>query len=160
MRKNVNLQTVNEPDKIKRSKKFRAGGDEIEHELLRDLEAACRGLVYISETDAKVEPFVAESPRARSLQAYLNVIGVERNATDIEECDFNKFFDRLTTEKDWYGAREKERASRYSKVRDLLKANLDSLRVIRIGRIQIDIFVAGVTKTGTLAGVKTKSIET
>ncbi|MDI1240660.1 MAG: nuclease A inhibitor family protein [bacterium] len=124
----------------------------------RELKAACRPLTFISETDAEVTPFTAEKPSNRSLSGYL--ASLEITSDNIEEVGFEEFFDRLTSEKDWHGPREKKRSQQWSKLRGVLEENLESLRVIRVGRIQLEIFIAGMDATGRLAGVKTKAIET
>jgi len=149
---------VNERDKVKNSKKFSAPEDKVDAPFQRDLKAACRSLTYISETDADVIPFSAEEPATRSIESYLTAL--EITSKDVEERDFDKFFDPLTTEKDWHGPREKQRSTRWSKLRDVLKNNLDDIRVIRVGKIRLDIYVAGVDASGRLVGVKTKAIET
>jgi hypothetical protein len=123
-----------------------------------DLKAVCRPLTFISETDADVIPFTAEKPPNRSLSGYLSTLEIASD--EIEEAGFEQFFERLTSEKDWHGPREKKRSQHWSKLRNVLEENLESLRVIRVGRIHIDIYIAGVNAEGRLAGVKTKAIET
>ena len=149
---------MNDRDKAKNSKKISAHEDKSEARSQGDLEAACRSLTFISETDADVIPFSAQKPAARSLDSYLAALGI--TSTDIEEREFGKFFGRLTAEKDWHGPREKQRSKRWSELRDVLEKNLEDIRVIRVGKIRLDIYIAGVDANGRLAGVKTKAIET
>ena len=149
---------MNEHDKVKNPKKISAPEDKSSAQFLRDLKAACRSLTYISETDADVIPFVAQEPAARSLASYLAALDI--TSKEIEEREFDNFFVRLTSEKDWHGPREKQRSMRWSKLRGVLEKNLDDIRVIRVGKIRLDIYVAGVDASGHLAGLKTKAIET
>ena len=149
---------MSERDKVKNSKKFSAPEDNSDALFKRDLKAACRPLTFISETDAHVIPFAAEKPATHSLDSYITALGV--TSKEIEERTFDDFFDRLTSEKDWHGAREKVRTKRWSILRDVLEKNLDHLRVIRVGRVRLDIYVVGIDAAGRLAGVKTKAIET
>jgi len=149
---------VNERNKVKNSKKFSAPEDNPDARFQRELKAVCRSLTYISETDADVIPFAAEKPATRSLESYLAALDI--TSKDVEERDFDKFFDRLTAEKDWHGAREKRRTKHWSEVREALDRNLEDIRVIRVGKIRLDIYIAGVDAAGRLAGVKTKAIET
>jgi hypothetical protein len=41
-----------------------------------------------------------------------------------------------------------------------LENELEDIRVIRVGRIQVDIYVIGNTKDGEVAGIKTFAVET
>lgn len=149
---------MNNTNKVENSKKIIAPEDKVDAQFQHDLKAACRLLTFISETDADLLPFIAEKPTSRSLKAYLAALGVTSN--EIEERGFDKFFDRLTSEKDWHGPNEEKRTKRWSELRDVLQKNLDGLRVIRVGKIRLDIYIAGVDASGRLAGVKTKAIET
>ena len=149
---------MNERDKVKNSKKISAPEDKSDALFQRELKAACRSLVFISETDADVTPFTVEPPTSRSLASYLAALDI--TSEEIEERDFDKFFDGLTSEKDWHGPNEKKQTKRWSNLRDVLQKNLDGLRVIRVGKVRLDIYIAGVDATGRLAGVKTKAIET
>ena len=149
---------MNDTKKVKNSKKISAPEDKVDGSFQRDLKAACRPLTFISETDADVIPFAAGKPATRSLAAYLAALDI--TSKEIEEREFDSFFDRLTAEKDWHGPNEQKRTKRWSELRDVLQKNLDGLRVIRVGRIRLDIYIAGVNAGGRLAGVKTKAIET
>lgn len=156
--KNVNLQTVNDPKKSKNSRKIFARGEQTIESFDDALAEACRGLAYISETDANLEPFIADEPNSRTLRSYLDTLGIDEKI--IEEVSLDKFFARLTTEKDWHRAVETRRVRQFSKLKTLLEENLEDLHVIRVGRIRIDIYIVGVAADGRLAGVKTKAIET
>lgn len=109
-----------------------------------ELENACEGLVYISETDAAVEPFFDE----------------EFSEENFEEIGFHEFFKKLTRNREWFGREEKRRAARFAKLRDVLEENLTDLKVYRSGRIKIDIFVVGKDESGRFAGVRTRAVET
>lgn len=149
---------MSDEKKIKNSKKMFGSRHKDVDKFERELKAACRPLTFISETDAAVVPFTTRKPTNRSLAGYVTALGI--NSDLIEERESEKFFDRLTSEKDWHGPREKKRSQHWSKLRDVLTENLESLRVIRAGKIQIDIYIAGVDGEGRLAGVQTKAIET
>ena len=135
-----------------------AGERKFDNRFLNELTLVSRPLKFISETDADVIPFTAAKPDSRSLAAYLAALGIASN--EIDEVEFDEFFRRLTSEKDWHGPSEKKRAKQFSKLRDLLRGNLKDLRVIRVGRVRLDIYIVGVDAGGGLAGVKTKAIET
>ena len=149
---------MNGGKKVKNPKKNFVSEDKVGDTLRRDLEEVCGSLTFISETDADVYTLLAGRPASRSLDDY--VAALELTSDQIEEREFEKFFDRLTSEKDWHGPRERKRSARWQRLREVLNNNLDDIRVMRAGRIRIDIYIVGVDASGRLAGVKTKAIET
>lgn len=117
-------------------------------ELFRTITELCEGLVFISEQDAPVTAYLPNEAAA-----------LEESET-VETDSFDKFFDRLTTEKDWMNEFQKHRAAKFRLLRGLLEISLDELRVIRSGKIQIDIVVVGKDRDGRLMGVRTAAVET
>ena len=127
--------------------------------LFREIELACKGLFYISETDAPLLPFsglVAAEPTRENI---LQQTGAKADGA-IEEVGFDVFFGRLTEFRDWFGKAEKARAAKFLGLQELLEENLRDRKVFRVGRIQIDIFAVGIDKDGYLMGVTTKAVET
>ena len=118
------------------------------------LTDACSGLIYISETDAPIVPFFQAKGEARP------DIANSGDAADVEERSFSEFFEPLTTERDWFGEAEKKTAKRFDELRKLLEECLRDLKVVRVGRVQIDIYVIGTDAEGNTAGVQTKAVET
>ena len=149
---------MNDPEKSKNSKKTFVSGDEKKDTLLLALDDACRGLIFISETDADLQPFVAGKVTSRSLTSYLNALNIDDQP--IEEVSFDSLFARLTAKRKWHRELDKKRVRQFSNLQKVLKKDLDDLRVIRVGRIRLDIYIVGVDSFGRLAGVKTKAIET
>lgn len=146
--------------KIKRKislkeKKITTGGEGFEQAL----REACEGLLYLSESEAEIVPFfgvkVADCSRKTILGQFQLVKG-----SPIEERQTAEFFSRLTTIKDWFSKIEIRNARQFERLQKLLEDNLVDLTVLRIGRIQIDIYVAGIDRSGNLAGFKTKAVET
>ena len=121
--------------------------------LLAEIEKFTADLTYISETDAPVEPYSGDKAEAVEIQE----LTTEKR---YEEISVRDFFTRLTTKRDWFGAKEKERACRFAELEKLLEENLRDLKVFKSGRIQIDIFVVGLHADNKLIGVKTKAVET
>jgi hypothetical protein len=121
--------------------------------LRAEIEKSTAGLTYISETDAAVEPYAGGKA---------DVVEIEHitTATRHEEMLPRDFFSRLTADRDWYGAAQKEIAKRYASLEKLLEENLRDLKVFKVGRIQIDIYVVGLDADNDLIGIKTKAVET
>ena len=127
--------------------------------FLNALEKATDALFYISETDAEIVPFIGREVDAVTTEAIVELAGAETDAP-VEVISADVFFERLTTHKDWFGDREKKRAERFAKVHEILKAELTEMAVVRIGRVRIDIIVAGRDRDGRLAGIRTRAVET
>jgi hypothetical protein len=122
--------------------------------LLAEIEKSTDGLTYISETDAAVEPIYVDRDE---VEKFLDSIGKDEKS---ETLDPAVFFDRLTTNKDWFGPNEIARAKKFAQLEEILRSNLHDLKVIRVGHIRIDIYVVGSDADGNLAGIKTKAVET
>ena len=127
--------------------------------LSASLETACEGLIYISEMDAPVTPFIGSAAEAVTGETILQQAHLSGDSP-VTELSLDAFFGRLTEIRDWYGETEKLRAKKFSELQKLLGENLSDPKVFRIGRVQIDIFAVGIDKDGRLAGVTTKAVET
>ena len=57
-------------------------------------------------------------------------------------------------------ARDSRKAKRFAALRELLSEDLKNLTVVRVGHIQIDVFIVGENAAGCVAGVRTKAVET
>jgi Nuclease A inhibitor-like protein len=127
--------------------------------LSGQIEKIARGLYYISETDAEISPFRGTKAVGVTKEILLSQTG---NAPDapVEERNFEDFFKRLTKIEDWFGDEENKSAAKFRKLKELLERNLKDLKVFKVGRIEIDIYVVGLDKEGNLAGIKTKAVET
>ncbi len=133
--------------------------DKNDSELFRKIEHACEGLIYISETDAPIQPFFGQPTDTVTGEIILQQACLPTEA-NIEERNFDEFFARLTTIKDWFGDKETARAKKFLKLKTLLEENLNDLKVFRFGTIRIYIFAVGIDKDGILIGVTTKAVET
>lgn len=127
--------------------------------LEKRIEKACRGLTYMSETDAPVEPFFDGKTDRLAREEILKATGIDPKSP-VEETDVGTFFGRLTAIQDWYEAGQKKNARRFASLEKLLREELSDLRVFRIGKIRVAIYVVGLDHEGTLAGVKTMAVET
>ncbi len=128
-------------------------------EHLAAIRTAVTGLLFPSETDRPIVPFIGKKVDQVSKEAIISSFGIKKTEA-IERVEFEDFFERLTAEKDWFGKREKERAERFRLLKRELQESLSSLEVFRVGRVKIAIFVAGITSDGRLAGVRTEAVET
>jgi hypothetical protein len=154
-------------------------------ELRKEVEKAAEGLVFISESDARVV-FVA-APEAgveevtpeevvRWLSArhdgrtdvFLGSEPLPRLAEKaVEVKSARDFLSNRVEAVDDEDPESKDSASKWSRIRQALEESLQELRVIRFGEPhhgsvdgQVSVFVVGRTEDGGLAGILTGSIET
>jgi len=130
-----------------------------ENNLADKLKKAAEGLSYMSETDAEISPFAGGKAEVVTKE---EVLTQTKNAIDspVEERGFAEFFARLTEIQDWFGEEEKETAQKFLNLKELLEKNLKDLKVFKIGKVQLDVYVVGLDAEGKLTGFKTKAVET
>jgi len=127
--------------------------------ILSEISRSCEGLIYISETDEPITAFLSERRADEKPEKTLLQLSTKTNE-QVEEINFDNFFERLTGEKDWHGAKEKERVQKFRALKKTLEDNLTQLKVLKFGRVRKDIFVVGRDKDNRLLGVRTESVET
>lgn len=130
-----------------------------ENELAEKIKKITENLYYISETDAEILPFVGNKVETITSKEILN----ENNSpekTPVEERDFAGFFDNLTKMQDWFGEEEKAAAEKFAELKELLESNLKCLKVYKVGKIQLDVYVVGLDCENNIVGIKTKAVET
>lgn len=127
--------------------------------ILSEISRSCEGLIYISETDEPITAFLSERRADEKPEKTLLQLSTKMNG-QVEEINFDNFFERLTGEKDWHGAKEKERVQEFRALKKTLEDNLTQLKVLKFGRVRKDIFVVGRDKDNRLLGVRTESVET
>jgi Nuclease A inhibitor-like protein len=123
------------------------------------LDDAVEGLFYISETDSPFYFFQWGEVKTVETETIRENLKLE-SSISIEERTFEEFFSRLTEEKEWFGEREKKIVEEFLNLKFILEKKLTNIKVFRIGRIQIDVYIAGLDSENRLTGIKTKSVET
>ncbi|MCA1588868.1 MAG: nuclease A inhibitor family protein [Acidobacteria bacterium] len=127
--------------------------------IIDRLAFACRGLNYMSETDAPLFSFY-DGPVKKITAARVREFADLPTKTPTESVDFADFFAKLEKVHDWHTEDQRARTRKFSELRELLETELTDLQVWRLGRVQIEIFITGIDSHGNLAGVKTKAVET
>ena len=133
--------------------------EEKENDLIVKIKKITNGLYYSSETDEKILPFQGKRTEAVTAQEIINQTK-SAESTPVEERDFNDFFAPLTEMQDWFGDEEKATAEKFAELKNLLEQNLQNLKVFKLGKIQLDIYVVGLDAQSNLTGIKTKAVET
>lgn len=128
-------------------------------ELKRSISEASAGLIYISETDAEITAFEGGPAGAVTAADLLAQTGHEGGAP-VEERGFEEIFARLT--RVYEGADEEHiaKAGKFAALKAVMEASLRDLKVFKVGRINVDIYMVGLDAEGNLSGVQTKAVET
>ena len=127
--------------------------------LAREIKEVSKDLFYLSEIDTEVFPFVGEECVLVNKENLLFQIQATSDLK-IQEISFEEFFENLIKIEEWFEKEEIENAERFTKLKKLLEENLEDLKVFKVGKVDMDIFVVGLNKEKFLMGVQTKAIET
>jgi hypothetical protein len=120
------------------------------------------GLSWLSETDRPVFAVdLGEAPAAHANQEEaLRKAAQEPGTVKVETRDFATEFARLSTPADPNDPLSVETARRFGALREVLTANLTDLRVLRVGEVDVDVYVLGKDPHGRWVGVMSGVVET
>ena len=128
-----------------------------ENSFSDQIKTIVKDVYYISESDSEIFPFVGKEATSVSADELLRQLG----RTDaVEERDFEDFFKRLTTMQEWFGDEETATANKFLELKEMLLKNLKDVKVFKVGKIQVDIYIVGLNAESLIAGVWTKAVET
>ncbi|MEQ9548052.1 MAG: nuclease A inhibitor family protein [Coleofasciculus sp. G3-WIS-01] len=123
------------------------------------LKKSSEGLLWISEANYPFEVFTWDNTDILTPALVLERAGYPPD-TPIEVQIIDQFFAPATTEEDWHNEAEKAQVKRYQALEQTLSDCLTDIQVYRLGSTTIDIYIAGKTPEGTVAGLSTKVVET
>lgn len=123
------------------------------------LQQASKGLLFLSESDAPFEVIHWPAQGELTPPKLLQLTGHPPDAP-VELRTVDDFFAIATVEEDWHDQDERETVQRFHNLVSILKQNLSQLQVYRVGSIDIDAYIVGVTDGGELVGLSTKLVET
>jgi hypothetical protein len=129
-------------------------------ELHKAVAQAAEGLVFTSESDYPVALHVIAGGGAKRLKRGAFPQGLCPEGARCTTQDVDAFFRPVVATKDWFGPDETARAEKFKALVALLRQNLTSVRVYKVGETTIDAFVLGRSTDGDLVGVKTTVVET
>jgi len=120
------------------------------HPTLTALRAACKGLVYASETDAPVKAFAW--PGGGHAPTAADVLARSEAAADspVEESTVAAFFRGVP----------KAAKADYLHLAGVLADHLSGAKVFLVGEVRRTAYVVGTAADGTWAGVTTQLVET
>jgi hypothetical protein len=130
-------------------------------ELLEQLKKASDGLLFMSESEAPFEPFYWEAVDKGTInpKSLLQKTGRPQN-TPVEVVDLDCFFQVATTEQKWHSPEEHKTVKKFNDLVNTLKQNLSDIKVYRVGKRNIDVYIVGKISAENYAGVSTKVVET
>lgn len=129
-------------------------------ELITQLQEAAKDLFWISESEAPFEVVTWEDHVDQFDDRTLLKLTNHAEVDPVETIEFDQFFEYPMQVQDWHGEEEAAIAHQYQCLAETLKQNLHNLKVYRIGEIQLDIYILGMTDSGNIAGLATKAVET
>jgi histidine triad (HIT) family protein len=120
------------------------------HPVLDALQKAAKGLLFVSETEAKLEPFLWEDGDKLTDERLLKLAG-EEEGTAVEQESLDDFFHAVPPE-------DKEKFSKLAKV---LREQLSGVTVYKVGdEAEKVAYIVGKTADGKWGGLKTTVVET
>jgi hypothetical protein len=120
------------------------------HPAVVALQKACRGLLFPSESDAKLQTFLWKNGGALTPPQLLDLSGSPKN-TPIQETTLDSLF-RVVP---------KEERSQFDNLAKVLHAQLSGTKVYKLGaEPKKQVFIVGKTADGQWAGLKTTVVET
>lgn len=127
--------------------------------IATQLKQASEGLFFLSETDAPFEVISWQTQEELTPAKLLQLTNHPPDAP-VELRTVDEFFTIATQEEDWHDQEEQETVQRFHNLVSVLKQNLSQLQVYRVGSVEIDAYIVGVTDGGGWAGLSTKLVET
>ncbi|MVN22969.1 nuclease A inhibitor family protein [Mucilaginibacter arboris] len=124
--------------------------------LQSNLERAANGLVMMSESEYPFD-YISSEETALSPALALKLTG-KPEGTLITTTTLDYLLRNLTDPSS--GSVSSAEAEQYQQMAAALKDSLKELTVYRVGDVQVDVLILGLTAGGKVAGMRTKLIET
>ncbi|WP_437817195.1 nuclease A inhibitor family protein [Sorangium sp. So ce1078] len=126
--------------------------------LLASLAEAAQNLLFPSESDHPLEPFRSRGD-ASSPAGLRAAEGLDAE-TPVEVTTPGDFFAPVLEPPEDAGEAALAEAERYRRLAELLERHLTDVRVYRVGRVAIDVYILGRHPSGAWLGLRTKVVET
>ena len=130
-----------------------------DEQLCEELREATRGLLFMSESDYPFEVVRWEGGEELS-PSYLRKVAGQDATANVEERTVADFFRVAAGEQEWKGEAELALAKRYQSLARLLEEKLKEVRVYRVGKRDIGVYVVGLSAEENWLGVSTRVVET
>jgi histidine triad (HIT) family protein len=121
------------------------------HPVVAELEKAAKGLMFPSESDAPMNPFLWEGSGDKLNQDRLRQLAQVEKGTTVETLSLEDVLKTVPSEDQ----------PKFQKLIDTIKQQLSGVKVYKLGdEPERQVFVVGKTADGHLAGLKTTVVET
>lgn len=114
------------------------------------LRDAIKGLVYSSESDETFRTVSWKNAGETLSDEEVLRLGKQDPHARVERLKIEDFFQDLTSNEEDPGS-----AARFAELFKVITSNLSDPEVIRVGQIEVAIFIVGRTKSGDWVGVRT-----
>ena len=129
-------------------------------QVLSELARAAEGLWYMSESDYPLEVFAWDASAEVTPEYLRRAAGADADA-GVEAREAPDFFDPARFVQQGPGGAALAGAAKAETLRRLLIEHLEGLRVYRVGRVNIPVFIVGRSRrTGSWVGLSTRVVET
>ncbi len=126
-------------------------------DAMKRLAEAADGLLFSSESDYPLEPFVWDRPEPFAPALLHELAGLPADAP-VQQVSLDDFFaPMLSTASGTPQARK--RASRTRRLLKTLRATLRDITVYKLGSVEMPAFVVGTREDGAVAGLRTTVVE-
>jgi hypothetical protein len=130
-----------------------------DEQILKELESATAGLTFMSESDYPFEVVRWDSVNEMTTQYFRGLTGEPADAP-VESESVEEFFRSAAAEAEWKSAAELLNAKRYQELLRLLKDSLEDVRVYKVGRVNLPVYIVGRSTKGNWLGLSTRVVET
>lgn len=128
---------------------------------LSALRKASRGLMYFSEKDAPFRAIAWEdAPAGRLSKAKIRELTGHDEDDPVEETTLSDCFRGHVVVQKWHASDDKAAVKRYKELVQTIEEHLTDVRVYKVGKAKLDVYIMGKTEDGSWAGLKTQSLET
>jgi Nuclease A inhibitor-like protein len=120
---------------------------------------AANGLLFSSEADYPLEPFVWKDGVPFTPEALYTLTALPA-PTPVTQVDFNEFFAPMLDLPDDPTPEARARVARFRSLVRVLRHTLHDLTVYKLGTIEMPTFIVGRLANGMIAGLRTTVVET
>ncbi|MBV9959178.1 MAG: nuclease A inhibitor family protein [Acidobacteria bacterium] len=129
-----------------------------DEQILAELGVASAGLLFMSESEYPFE--VVRVEEAGEPAGALRRLSGAASDEPVVTQSVEDFFRVAASEAEWRTPAERVEAKRYQALIALLRENLKEVMAYRVGSINIQVFLIGLSASGSWLGLSTRVVET
>jgi hypothetical protein len=130
-----------------------------DREIIEELKQLTKGLLWMSESDYPFEIVFWEG-RPEISPPFLRSLSGEAEDAPVEIVSVEEFFRVAMSEESWRGDESRLLAKKYRRLVQTLKDNLEDVKVYRVGKINMPVYIVGRSRTGNHIGISSRVVET